>query len=207
MSTPDADPPSQPPTNVDDAVPPPVLFNCFKHHAREIAARITASVAAGEPTAAFAERLIVLGTGDQPSDLYLGAAAPADLAAEATTRLADAGAGDRGAFTRWVGEAGGYRTLTFGDGCDWVFRVGDVPDRWVHMHPGRYATHTIRAKTIHLRTAVTALHAAGATGADPFALDLVNAARADHLGLPPIPDLPRDVGLGRIIGLLQNAHG
>jgi hypothetical protein len=90
------------------------------------------------------------------------------------------------------------------DGSRWVLRLGNEPDRYVHIHPGRYADNTRRVRANVLKTAALALAYVGVHGGRPSERAVVDAVRRQYLTLAPIgQELNDDQGLGAIIQLLK----
>ncbi len=193
-----------PPSSADD-VPPPALFNPWKHHAGALRRRI-AEVARAGP-AALAElppQLLVIGT--ELMDLYTGPLSPADIAAGVIAGLKVGGRLDPGAYRRWLEENRGYRVVTLAaDSSAWVLRFGEEGGRYVHVHPGRWTPSTRRVRANVLKTAVMALAYAGAHGGDPLEVALINRARREYLGLAPVRALADQGGLGAVIEELRRS--
>jgi hypothetical protein len=183
----------------------PVLLNAWKHHAGFLRRAVVETVDAG-PTALaeLARRLVVIGT--ELMDLYTGRFTPAEIAAKLLAQLDAAGRRDEPAFAEWVAGGGGYGVLTFPeDDSRWVLRHAAGDERYVHVHPARWAPQTRRVRANVLKTAVLVLAHAGIHGGDPRDLSVVNAVRRDHLGLAPVGrELSGDQGLGVVIDALQN---
>jgi hypothetical protein len=190
-----------PPASAWEA-PPPVLLNAWKHHADHLRLRVREAVAAGSLDD-LAARLVVVGT--ELMDLYTGPFTPAEVGAEVLVQLRAEGRLDPGPFAEWVTAGGGYRVLTFAaDGSRWVLRHAAGDERYVHIHPARWAPQTRRVRANVLKTAVLALAQAGLTGGDPADLRLVNEVRGRHLGLAPMGRAPSgEEGLGGLIELLK----
>jgi hypothetical protein len=182
---------------------PPVLFNTWKHHAGALRRRI-AAVGRGGP-AALAEaaaQTAVLGTGLM--DLYTGSLLPRELSEQVREQLRAAGRLEREAYRAWLEGQGRYALLTLpGEETQWVLRLGEE-DRYVHLHPGRWSASTLRVRANVLKTAVMVLAHVAVHGGEPLDRDVVNAVRAEHLGLSPVGrDLEGEQGLGAVVALLR----
>lgn len=183
-------------------VPPPVLFNPWKHHAGALRQRI-ADVGHGGPAALAALPAEVLVIGTELMDLYTGALTPARIGADVLAQLRDDRLLAWEAYRPWVEAGGGYRLLTVSeDGSVWVLRAGDPVGRYVHVHPGRWTPATRRVRANVLKTAVLVLAHVAVHGGDPLDVGLVNQVRARHLGLSPVRGLAADQGLRAVIELL-----
>jgi hypothetical protein len=182
-------------------VPPPVLFNSWKHHAGALRRRIAESARADpDGLSALAPQLLVIGT--ELMDLYTGALSPGEIGAGVVSQLCADGRLDPGAFRNWLDEGRGYRVLTLpADESAWVLRFGEEGGRYVHVHPGRRTPHTQRVRANVLKTAVLAL--AAASGADPFDVALINRVRREFLGLAPVPAVADEGGLREVIEVLR----
>jgi hypothetical protein len=186
-------------------VPPPILFNPWKHHAGAIRRRIAQVAGAGPAAlAGLAPQLLVMGT--ELMDLYTGPLSPADIAAAVLEQLRAEGRQEARAYREWLESNRGYRVLTLpADGSAWVLRVGEEGGRYVHLHPGRWTPHTRRVRANVLKTAVMALAYAGAHGGDPLDVALINRVRREYLGLAPVPTLAAEGGLPAVIEVLRAA--
>ena len=184
-------------------VPPPILFNTFKHHAGALRARMEAAVAGGdEGLRQAAERLAVLGT--NLMDLYVGPLSPRDVGERVVRRLEEEGKLNLASFQEWLLHSDEHAVIVLPeDGSRWVLRLGDTAERYVHLHPGRWSPATVRVRANVLKTAFAALAHARIHGEDPMARSVVNRVRKTYLGLPPVGGEPEgELGLGAVIRLL-----
>jgi hypothetical protein len=183
-------------------VPPPILFNPWKHHAGALRQRIADAARLGETAlAALPEQLLVIGT--ELMDLYTGSRSPADISSRVLAVLTAEGRLPWEAYRPWIEECGGYRVLTLPeDQTCWVLRLGAEGERYVHLHPGRWTPATRRVRANVLKTAVMVLACAAVQGGDPRAVPLINRVRQQYLGLAPIKELTDDQGLAAILDLL-----
>ncbi len=190
---------------IHDTCPPPILYNAWKHHAGALRERVREFARRGESGLRdLADRLVVLGT--ELMDLYTGAFTPAEIADRILALLRADGRLEREAYRAWVQESGGYAVVTLAeDGSRWVLRPGEEGERYVHLHPARWAPQTRRVRANVLKTAVMALAYATAHGADPLDVRLVNTVRARYLGLSKVRALSDDQGLSVVIDLLRKS--
>lgn len=185
-------------------VPPPVLFNAWKHHARWVRGCIAAAGEGGEAgLKELAEAVVVVGT--KLMDFYTGSLSPWVIGERVLTQLRNANRLDRDTFAGWLAGAGGYRTTELpDDGSRWVLRAGDG-ERYVHLHPARYSPHSLRVSGVTLKTAIMANALAPTRGLTVADLATVNEARERFLDLQPVAKLTAQGGLGAVLRLLSPA--
>jgi hypothetical protein len=197
------------PTNPADAppgspwdVPPPILFNAWKHHAGALRQRIADVRAAGmDALDTLPAKLLVMGT--ELMDVYTGVLSPAEIGAATVAALRAEHRLDWANYGPWLEDGGGYRVLTLpADASCWVLRLGEEGGRYVHVHPGRRTPHTRRVRANVLRTAVLVLAHVAVHGGDPLDVALLNCVRQQFLGLAPIKELTGNEGLRGMIVLL-----
>lgn len=180
-------------------VPPPVLFNAWKHHAGWVRSRI-ATVSDEAGVKALADEVVVVGT--KLMDFYTGVLSPWVVAERVLGQLRDAGTSDREPFAEWVRAGDGFRLVEVADDQSrWVLRAGN-DERYVHLHTARYSPHSLRIPGISLKTAIVANALAHVRGLGMADLATVNEARKRFLDLPPVAKLTDDAGLGEVVRLL-----
>jgi hypothetical protein len=187
--------------------PAPLLLNTWKHHAAALRREIRKTVLAGASALdELADHLIVIGT--ELMDLYTGRFIPSEIGSLVLAQLRDEDRLGLASFRSWMDASGGYGVLKFAeDESRWVLRLGDESDRYIHVHPARWAPQTCRVRANVLKTAVLVLAHVGIHGGDVMDLKRVNAVRTEYLGLTPMGrDLSGGDGLGALIQLLKNEH-
>ncbi len=185
-----------------DVVPYPVLFNAWKHHAGWVRGRIDEAVGRG-PAAVeqLAGELVVIGT--RLMDLYYGPLGLGTITDRMIEQLRSEERLEYDSFRTWLEGQGGYAVVAVpDDGSRWTLRLGPPEGRYVHLHPGRYSPNTIRVQANTLKTAVLAHALAGLTGQQATDVAVVNEARKQFLGLPPVAGIDMTGGLGEVIALL-----
>jgi hypothetical protein len=184
--------------------PAPILLNPWKHHAGALRHRIRETVQAGDPALPpFAQELVVIGA--ELMDLYTGRLSPAAIGEGVLAQLRSLYLVQLPAYRTWLAEGGGYRVLTLAeDASQWVLRLGNEGDRYVHVHPGRWTPQTLRVRANVLKTAVLVSAYTGVHGGDPLDVALVNDVRRRYLGLSPIGKLAAgDQSIASLIDELQ----
>jgi hypothetical protein len=182
-------------------VPPPVLFNAWKHHAGWVREQIASAADEGEGGLAVLAGSVVV-TGTKLMDFYTGRLTPWEVGERVLSGLRDGGRLDRDPFAAWVGANDGYRVVEMpDDGSRWVLRLGHG-ERYVHLHTARYSPHSIRVPGVSLKTAIVANALARTRGRPVADLAAVNEARRRFLGLPPMARLTDEGGLGEVLRLL-----
>lgn len=181
-------------------LPEPVLFHPLKHHLLYIRQFIRS--ASLYPEAGIKARLQTIGASQL--DLYTGRLTPYCIGQEVVAFLNAYHILQAEAFREYLAETeNSYRVINLSDGTDWILRWGVQDNRYVHLHPGRYAKNTLRIKATTLKTAIAFLIATFITKAE-INIDLINRARVDLLGLSGVKDLNASEGLMRLIALLQD---
>jgi hypothetical protein len=182
-------------------VPPPVLFNTWKHHAGALRRRIAQVVQIGpEALETLPNRLLAIGT--DLMDLYTGALSPSEIADWVVAWLRKEIRLDSVDFRAWVETTPGYQVATLPDSSRWVLRWGTDVRYYIHLHPARWSPRTCRVRANVLKTAVMTLAFAGIHKFDPLDLPIINRVRQESLGLSPIGALVEGAGLKALIGLL-----
>jgi hypothetical protein len=187
--------------------PAPLLLNTWKHHAAALRREIRKTVLAGALALdELADHLVVIGT--ELMDLYTGRLAPSEIGAIVLAQLRAEERLALDVFRSWIAVSGSYGVLTVTeDESRWVLRLGDETDRYIHVHPARWAPRTCRVRANVLKTTVLVLAHVGIHGGDAMDLKRVNAVRTEYLGLAPMGrDLSGGDGLGALIQLLNNEH-
>lgn len=187
---------------MDEPIPHPALLNTWKHHAGWLRWRVGRAVSGGAAAVAeLARELVVIG--NRLMDLYTGPLTPADIGREALAQLEATGLQAYESLAVSLAAQNGYALLTLSDGAAWTVRLGPADGRFVHLHPGRWTTNTMRVQANTLKSAVMTHAVAGLTGRDATELDVVNGARQTYLGLLPVRQLDADGGLGAVVAALR----
>ncbi|WP_439880547.1 hypothetical protein ACSX1A_15475 [Pontibacter sp. MBLB2868] len=180
-------------------LPKPVLFHPLKHHLGHIVAYMKANRSSAVPD--IQQDLLTLGTSQL--DLYCGPLTPLQIAQETIDHLEKRDLLQPEKFSEYLSLTDNhYRCITLSDSTDWVLRWGVIEGRYVHLHPARYAPHTIRVKAAAIKTAIAAIMASWRLQTSEIDAKVINNARKEWLRLAPIKKISPTEGVGKILGLL-----
>ena len=137
--------------------------------------------------------------GASQMDLYCGELSTYSIGQEILGQLKEHGIETEPDFMSFLSQGGRHQNLTISDGSSWTLLRGDDPERFVHIHPARYARHCIRVKAGALKTAIL-MQRLGLTPKSETAQ--VNSLRL-AIGLSAIKNLQESEGIGRIWEVLN----
>ena len=186
-----------------DHIRTPVLFNCIKHHLY-FAKQYTGKVI-HEPGGMLQFQHATRHIGSSLIDLYVGILSPESITQYVISILRRENVYSDEAYMKWLYHEGKrYRIVTLEDGSKWTLLLGNREDRYVHIHPSRYADQTVR---IHANAYKSALATYALLQINPDAypgLEIINKARRELLGLQPVKELSIKKGIGKALTLLSN---
>ena len=173
-------------------VPNPILFHPLKHHLGYLRHFIQNST--DEEFYAAIPRI-----GASQMDLYCGELSLNSIGQDILEQLLAREIGTKSDFVSFLTSSTGYQNLTISDGSTWTLLRGDDPERFVHIHPARYARHCIRVKAGALKTAIL-MQRNGVMPKSETAQ--VNVLRKS-IGISAIKNLQESDGIGRIWEVLN----
>lgn len=180
-------------------LPTPILFHPLKHHLGFILKYMKEHVKS--PVHEISKDLLTLGTSQL--DLYCGSLTPLQIAQEVNLWLQEQRLLQPEKFKEYLQVTeNNYRCITLSDATDWVLRWGVIEGRYVHLHPARYAEHTIRVKAAAIKTAIAAVMASRRFQTPASDLKLINKVRKEWLQLAPVRKINLNEGAGKILNLL-----
>ncbi|MBN9296028.1 MAG: hypothetical protein J0I41_03405 [Filimonas sp.] len=156
-----------------------ILFHAFKHHLHTIVAWLDEHRYQWN----IDVKLQIMSFGNSQLDFYMGNLSVQDIKGEVLKRLEEENIAEKKDYESWVNDNGGYRTVMLSDGSEWTLRYVIQAD-YVHIHPARYAKHTIRVKANALKTCVCFLLLN--KEAIVFSNEMINYYRGRFLQLPPV---------------------
>ena len=180
-------------------VPLPINFNCWKHHADFLKARIKEISQQKDINKLITHFLKI---GESQMDLYLGNLSPAEISKQITSYLKQQNLFSEMLFKSWIKAKGNYQAVSIEDKSIWILRQGEDKERYVHIHPGRHSPHTIRVKSNTLKTAILITYFMQIGGLEIIDTKSVNKIRKIFLNEPPIKEFKNSSALKRILSLL-----
>lgn len=161
----------------------PVAFNPWKHHLEFI--RSAVARYRGNPEALLWLKRISGFMGGTLLDVYVGRLGLPELVGQVVRIAEQQRALTPEGLGRWIGlPVCSYTRIMLSDGSCWVVKPGRQPDRFLHIHPGRFSAHTERCRPSTLIQAVAYAVLFGADFPEPN-LNRINRAR-EAVALPPL---------------------
>jgi hypothetical protein len=189
--------------NLRNHIPEPLLLNGMKHHAGFLADFILEFEAGSlENPLLLKHELAIIG-GSQ-MDFYTGFLNPFQISLEIFDYLNRNRIIDKPSYLTFLEQQGKpYKVIILSDGSGWVLLSGTLKGRHVHIHPGRDSSHTIRVRAETMKSAIAILCFSKSYQKNPFDISLANEVRVNILELPPLREISRTNGLGKLIGILN----
>ena len=169
-----------------------MIFNALKHHLGFIKNYIVQ-----HQNQNIAKDLLKIGTSQM--DLYIGKLTTEAIFEEIQAFLIAENMTDFEAYKQRISKHNGFFTCTLSDSSEWTFILGDTEGGdFLHIHPSRYAPHTMRIKAGALKTAIAYL----AQQNKVFSTENINQLRS-NIGLSPIRNAADLEGVKRILELIN----
>jgi len=167
-------------------IPSPIRFNPFKHHRNYILGVLDST--SSEVIISLLDPVC-----NNYIDIYTGLMTPDAISNAIIDRLKMQQFFDVVAFSHWVDSTNGYQKIQLEDHSEWVIRKSFEAERYIHLHPSREGSFTIRFKGSTLKTAYL-LKTGFANLQEPLSLERVNSVRI-QIGLSPVKKLDRNKGI------------
>ena len=182
-------------------VPLPINFNCWKHHSGFIIEQ-TDTIKSESEIEELKMRLLKIG--ESQMDLYYGKLSPSKISKHVIDSLKNKKLLSAEQYNTWLNNEGkGYKLLELPDKSLWTLRFTESPDRYVHIHPGRYSPLTIRVKSTTLKTAILVFCFKQMNGVSRIGIEEVNYLRKKYLNESPLKSLSKASGLIKLIDLFR----
>lgn len=181
---------------------PPINLNCWKHHSGFIKVQIESVREINELEEL---KVYLLKIGESQMDLYFGGYSPLQISEQILDYLHQNKIFLFEKYRNWLYKDGkDYQLVELKDKSVWTLRLGENPERYVHIHPGRYSLHTVRVKATTLKTAILILNFQRMGEPMTIETETINQIRKKYLNEPPLKSFSRASGLGRLLDLFHN---
>ena len=182
-------------------VPLPVNFNCWKHHVGFLTEQIL-TIKSEKEIKELRTKLLKIG--ESQMDLYYGKLSPTKISDHIIHSLKEKNLLSPEQYTAWLkSENKDFKLMELSDKSLWTLRLSENPDRYVHIHPGRYSPLTIRVKATTLKTIILILSFKKASKIEDVNTETVNQIRISYLNESPLKSLSKASGLIKLIDLFQ----
>lgn len=167
-------------------IPFPVRFNPFKHHRNYILSIL--QDAAPEEIITLLDLVC-----NNYIDIYTGTLTPEAIGHAVINILKSNHVILQNDFDGWVASKNGFQQINLEDGSEWILRKSNENERYIHLHPSRTGSFSVRFKGSTLKTVY--LLRTGFTDAPEMpSLGKVNPVRL-QIGLSPIKKLEKGKGI------------
>lgn len=179
-------------------IKPPVTFNPHKHHLGFLKKQIKTWQTL--PWEEVEKELLPIGT--NLSDLYCGALSVEEICRQCLQFALQQNLTSAQKLKNWLSPKE-FRKTAFSDGSEWVIKLGQNPESYLHIHPAKYADFTVRVRGTTLKTVVALKISAIPKKEGRLTLQQVNRIRREKLALSPIKNLEKGKGIQRIWSLFN----
>ena len=182
-------------------VPLPINFNCWKHHAGFLKEQIV-TIKSEKELREFRTKLLKIG--ESQMDLYYGKLSPPKISKHVILSLKSKKLLSPVQYIAWLNnEDKDYKLVELPDKSLWTLRFSESPDRYVHIHPGRYSPLTIRVKSTTLKTAILVFCFKQIKGVSRIDIEEINYLRKAYLNESRLKSLSKASGLIKLIDLFR----
>lgn len=149
-------------------------------------------------------KTVLVKIGESQMDLYYGIYSPTEIKEQVVNYLKKKKVFLPEQYEGWLAENGSdYKMVNLSDKSVWTLRLGENVERYVHIHPGRYSSHTRRVKALTLKTAIFTLCCEKLGDPKLSGKELINEIRKKYLNEPPLKSISVKFGLGKLLELLR----
>ncbi len=159
-----------------------IEFNKLKHRLLSIVEFIQKSDLASSQTIAEINKI-----GHSETDVYIGKLSVSEIFREVVETLRKYDALQFERYKEWLfSEGKDYKEISLSDSSKWTLRLGENPNKFIHIHPSREQKLVLRLNASTLKTAILFLTANHDKDNN---LVEINKLRTEYLNLPPIKSL------------------
>jgi len=166
-------------------IPFPITFNPHKHHFQFLINEL--EIWKKQKWEDVQNELVLIG--NNLIDFYLGELSIEQICTECINYFHSINIDNREQFTQWIGTSH-WKKIELSDQSKWMIRLGDIPERYIHIHPAKYSEHTIRVRATTLKTVLTlCIHGFPLQKKPNANLKVINSVRKKLLKLSPVKNL------------------
>ena len=142
--------------------------------------------------------------GTSVSDFYIGSLKPNEIAGEILASLEHCCLLESGPYHKWLEQSGkNFQELSISDDSKWTLLPGKNSEYFLHIHPSRFSSNTLRVKSNLLKTAVAVIVFESICSSGDYSPITINYLRKEFLGLSPIKENQME-GVMKLARYLQN---
>lgn len=177
----------------------PITFNPHKHHLEFLKQQIENWK--NLPWSEIEIELLIIGT--NLIDLYCGKLSIEEICRQCLHFAEKEGLSSAEKLKNWLGQKE-FCKINLSDNSEWIIKQGLDSARFLHIHPAKYSSFTIRVRGTTLKTVVALKIITDNKKQTPLLLQLVNQVRIEKLGFSPIKTLEKGKGISRIWSLFNS---
>jgi hypothetical protein len=176
-----------------------ITFNPLKHHKNYILDKISDWHQLKEEEI----QSILFKIGSNLIDLYIGDLSVQSIFNEVQEQFTINSKLGKDEFTKWL-QPKGFKKIRLSDESEWVVRLSDNSEKYVHIHPGKYSKNTIRVRASSLKTVIAIkIQQSLNVQEEKITVQKVNQIRNDFLSLSPIKQLFPNKGISKLLEILS----
>ena len=185
-------------------IPVPFVFNCWKHHKLFIQNKIERiDLKHAGATVELKQALIKIGRSQM--DLYTGMQLPKDITFHLMSMLIPEGIINEKDYREWIRSSGkNYRIVEIAEGSKWTMLNINEQGRYIHIHPAKYSSFSVRVRSLELKTAIAVLVWTNTYSGSAFDIQVINKVRKELIGESPLKSVIISEGLGKVIRMLSD---
>lgn len=126
------------------------------------------------------------------TDIYTGRLTESEICIQINNQLIDENIHTKIDYKEFLTPKN-YKIVSLNDRSEWILRMGETEDRYIHIHPSRTGQFTLRFKGSTLITTLLTAHNMGSITKLP-SITQVNLARI-QFGLSPVKRLDKTKGI------------
>jgi len=182
--------------SINQRLPKPIAFNCWKHHMGYIKDSLDSNESFSTSHLNIHE--IIQFIGDTNVDFYYGDLDPISISNQIINHIEQEITISIDTYNEWIcSEGNDYKTIYLSDGSNWTLRLGQIKERFIHIHPSRHSKKTVRVKSSTLKTVMAYFFTFGIYDVQ-ISVEKINKVRSKIAKLPSLKPTAPLVAVFRI---------